>query len=83
MNSITFADGFTVRIGQKVKLYSTRGTEGTGTVIGFNRGTNCNKVCVDMDEGTVFGKHDYYPLATGGFYNAIKTAGVGGGCIER
>lgn len=81
MDSVTFMSGRTYSVGDRVKVSTKYGTDGTGTVIGFVDKPSRTTVRIQMDPDTVYGQYDRWNLKTGGDFDRIRDHGVAGGEI--
>lgn len=80
-NSVTFLDGRTFSIGQRVSFDTKYGSSGTGTVTGFGRTLGATTIKIEPDSDTVHGQLDRWPLKKGGEYNRLRDSGIFGGEI--
>jgi uncharacterized protein YneR len=81
---ITFSDGFTVKLGDKVKFHTRYGSDGTGVAVAFGRSRGATTVKIVADEPEKLQKYgDRSTLCSGGFANRLEDEGVWGGEIER
>ena len=83
VTAIQMADGRTHRVGQRVRFHSGMGSRGTGTIaeIAVPR-AGCVMFRLQTDPGTEYAPLDRWELQAGGYYDALRTAGVSGGCLH-
>lgn len=82
MNSVTFMDDRTFRVGDRVRFH-TGSSWGTGKVIGFGKDGGAVTVKVKADPDAEIGRSDRWPLKTGGYFDRLRDHGIGGGNIQE
>jgi hypothetical protein len=82
MNSVTFMDDRTFRVGDRVRFH-TGSSWGTGKVIGFGKDGGAVTVKVKADPDAEIGRSDRWPLKTGGYFDRPRDHGIGGGNIQE
>lgn len=84
--SMSFDDGRTFHLGDLVEVCTKYGTDGVGTVIGFNFRAGKVKIALDPSR-TIYGPLDRWQVRENGepmgFYDRARDQGLAGGEIER
>ena len=82
LSEVSFHDGRTFHIGDRVHVWTKYGTDCDATVIGFGRAQHTITIKVQPDAWTEYGDFDRWPLSKGGEYNRLVQVGVSGGEIK-
>ena len=84
LQSVTFDDGFTVRVGQDVQFTATNNSRVSGTVLEILKPTRGAVVVkVQPERFDCFSGLDRYPLRDGGEYLRCRDFGLYGGELYR
>lgn len=83
ITSVTFQDGRTMQVGDRVRVCSKYMTRGWGTIVGLRPAGRDTRIQVQMDADVQYGAMDRWPLREGGEYNRPLRDGLFGGEIYQ
>lgn len=84
LTTVTFADNFTVSVGQCVKFSTRYGSQGQGTVTKISESqSGVTRIHLEPSYEGERGRLDGWPLKDGGEFDRLRDHGVFGGEICR